>query len=607
MRPNRRSHIPAIISVIASLLTLTVAFMWFGSSIGGNINSINVSYLSENTSVLAAVFKASFDEQLALLTSEGANFEGVTFSDKDELRKTAETLIVTGTFTTVGALNSVGDAFDCSGASYSEKLPEGFTDSALTGYTLMFSDSRYFMGAPVKQGGKVAGALFGVGSRENIALLLSSTGSAISRACLLVDKDGNVIVLSDNAPYDVQKISNIFTDTDVSHPAKGTVSISEYRFGVIESTVAVAPVGLFGTYISEIVPNSAFRQQMSLMRADTMILVLLVVFAFLIIAISIMYLARSNSDILRSNERFKLVTVEAQDLVFDYDYKKQQLTLDGSTDNIIDNKDGKNIFSRTETLALIERVHEEDKEVRRIVEDLAVTDYTSVRGEFRFCCTDGTYRWFRIKGTVVRGHDGAPTRFIGSLVNADDIMNREALINAGIDKDPITGIYSKSAFYNNVTAMLRSASDSDLFAIYIIDIDNFRTVNDDLGHTTGDQVLADVAKKLCIVFSERDFVGRIGGDEFAAFLQLSAKARNVGMNIIESKARAICEQIRGSYTSKNKQVSISASVGVSIYPYSGRDYNTLFRSAGKALSHVKDGSKDGYEVYSSEDEKTEKE
>jgi diguanylate cyclase (GGDEF)-like protein len=206
-----------------------------------------------------------------------------------------------------------------------------------------------------------------------------------------------------------------------------------------------------------------------------------------------------------------------------------------------------------------------------------------------------------MKGTVVRAHDGHAQRLIGSLINVDEQMNREMRLIEKAETDSLTGVYTKTAFYNRVNEQLRIASDSDLFAIYIIDVDNFKAVNDDLGHAMGDQVLSDVAKKLCIVFSDMDYVGRIGGDEFAAFLHLPSKARNVGMNIIEGKAKGICSHIAETYTARKKQVSITGSVGVAIYPYSGRDYSTLFRRAAKALEKAKEGGKNRYGIYSPED------
>ena len=261
----------------------------------------------------------------------------------------------------------------------------------------------------------------------------------------------------------------------------------------------------------------------------------------------------------------------------------------------------RNIFLGQEFVGFISMIHDEDKDIRNRILEVINTDETSVKGEFRLRCIDGSYSWFRMKGTVVRGHDGHPQRMIGSLINVDEQMNREMRLIEKAETDALTGVYNKGAFYDKVNEKLRSASDSDLFAIYMIDIDNFKAVNDDLGHAMGDQVLSDVAKKLCIVFSDRDCVGRIGGDEFAAFLRLSSKARNVGMSIIEEKAKAICDHLSDTYNAKKKEVSITASVGVSIYPYSGRDYNALFRKACKAMEKAKETGKNRYSIYSPDD------
>ena len=185
----------------------------------------------------------------------------------------------------------------------------------------------------------------------------------------------------------------------------------------------------------------------------------------------------------------------------------------------------------------------------------------------------------------------------------DDLRpeNKELRLIHKAETDPLTGIYNKGAFYDHVQEKLSSASDSDLFAIYIIDLDDFKSVNDNLGHAMGDQVLSDVAKKLCIVFSDKDCVGRIGGDEFAAFLSLSNDGRKLGRSIIENKAKAICSQIQETYRNRRKSVNVSSSVGVAIYPSAGRDYDTLYKNADKALYKIKENGKNAYCICSDEE------
>ena len=119
-----------------------------------------------------------------------------------------------------------------------------------------------------------------------------------------------------------------------------------------------------------------------------------------------------------------------------------------------------------------------------------------------------------------------------------------------------------------------------------------------MGHTVGDKVLLDTAKKLCMVFSDKDFVGRVGGDEFAAFLKLQAVDHITGEKILQSKAKAICTKLNELYSDGNIKVNVSSSIGVAIYPKHGTKYSDLFRHADKALYVAKNNGKNQFHIYS---------
>lgn len=602
-----REHIPTIISVVATVLLLAVTLIWFDRKTDSRIEDINGAYLIENNRALSSVFSTKLEDQLVMLESQSRYFEGIDLADYNLMKDTIMATKGIGEFKTIGVANAAGATINYNGKSSGNLLLEDFFRTALHGETAVSDtvlideegEKVLMVGIPIKQKGRPVGVIFGTFANDELSYLLNTSSFADSGMNLLLDSDGSIIAASDSFNADKTRINNLFTDTGAQKPAKNKDLITLCMVGGTESFVVVSSVGVHGWYFVSVLPKSVVDAQASAFSRDLMIFMMIILFAFLILFISIMYLLKSNSDMLRSNERFKLVTVESQDMVFDYDYQKQRLILDGNTDNLA--TDGRNEFTKADTISFLDLIHEEDKDIRSSLLALTQNDESSVKGEFRMKCTDDSYCWFRMKATVVRGHDGHPQRIIGSLINVDEQMNRELKLVEKAETDPLTGIYSKSAFYSNVNDSLRSASDSDLFAIYIIDIDNFKSVNDDLGHAMADQVLADVAKKLCIVFSDMDYVGRVGGDEFAAFLHLSSKARSVGMRIIEEKAKAICSQMRETYSAKKKQVSITASVGVSIYPYTGRDYNTLFRRAGKALEYVKENGKDAYGIYSPEE------
>mgnify|MGYP002870101953 CR=1 FL=1 len=148
----------------------------------------------------------------------------------------------------------------------------------------------------------------------------------------------------------------------------------------------------------------------------------------------------------------------------------------------------------------------------------------------------------------------------------------------------------------DVSAVLADASADNLYAFYIIDLDNFKKVNDTLGHIVGDFVISDVAQKLCTVFSENDFVGRIGGDEFAAFLKLSGNGTQIGRQIIQAKASAVCTIVDEVYSNDDHDVNVTASIGVALFPAQGRTFDDLYKAADAELYKSKNKGKNQYHI-----------
>lgn len=133
----------------------------------------------------------------------------------------------------------------------------------------------------------------------------------------------------------------------------------------------------------------------------------------------------------------------------------------------------------------------------------------------------------------------------------------------------------------------------------MIDLDNFKAVNDTLGHVFGDKVLVDTAARLSRVFSEKDIIGRIGGDEFCAFLNLSTfNDMESARRIIIQKAESLKKSMHETYSGAgNKEVTVSTSIGIALYPQDGSDYMTLYNNADSALYESKKHGKNTYTIY----------
>ncbi len=165
-------------------------------------------------------------------------------------------------------------------------------------------------------------------------------------------------------------------------------------------------------------------------------------------------------------------------------------------------------------------------------------------------------------------------------------------------KDPLTKLINKTYSAQLIReAMNRSGSG----ALFIIDIDNFKSVNDNMGHLFGDEVIVSVANGIKSAFRNQDVVGRIGGDEFIVFVEnLSDK------EVIKKKAETVCNTIARIYTGENEKVKISASIGISMFPEDAKDYNDLFKMADHALYFTKNRGKNGYTFFDQENEEMRK-
>ena len=156
------------------------------------------------------------------------------------------------------------------------------------------------------------------------------------------------------------------------------------------------------------------------------------------------------------------------------------------------------------------------------------------------------------------------------------------LLRVRADQDYLTGLSSRQATEEQVTRALRERPEgTHLFVI--IDLDNFKRVNDEHGHLYGDEQLREAARRIRAAFSEGDVVGRVGGDEFAALVR-DLPGPQAAEALLERLVRA----------QRESGGALSCSAGAAWYPSQGRTYRELFCAADEALYRAKQQGKDRY-------------
>ncbi len=144
-----------------------------------------------------------------------------------------------------------------------------------------------------------------------------------------------------------------------------------------------------------------------------------------------------------------------------------------------------------------------------------------------------------------------------------------------------------------VVALAHARRNKEMLAVLYLDLDGFKAVNDTHGHTIGDQLLKDVAKRLTNLLRDEDTVARMGGDEFTLLLT-EIKQKEDAAKVANKILNAMKEPVAlDTYT-----LNITTSVGIALYPSDGEDAETLLRNADTAMYKVKENGRNAYHFYS---------
>lgn len=159
--------------------------------------------------------------------------------------------------------------------------------------------------------------------------------------------------------------------------------------------------------------------------------------------------------------------------------------------------------------------------------------------------------------------------------------------------DSLTNIYNRLQFDKTLIEVIANSKRfQDKFALFFIDIDHFKEVNDTLGHHKGDLLLIEIAKRLTSCLRKDDFLARQGGDEFAIILR---RIRN--MADIEEVARKIINLSKTPYVLEDSTITITFSIGIANFPEAGEESEALMGNADIALYYVKEAGRNNFKIF----------
>lgn len=214
--------------------------------------------------------------------------------------------------------------------------------------------------------------------------------------------------------------------------------------------------------------------------------------------------------------------------------------------------------------------------------------------EIRILTKDDIYIWVKIKATGIFDNENNLKRVMGMVINInDEKIEKEKLIYEA-QRDGLTKLYNKTNTELFIDEYIKTEGKNKTGSLFILDLDDFKSINDNMGHINGDKALMITAENLRTVFGENNIIGRIGGDEFIAFL------KDADYSCTVECAEKLTQTFRCKTTDNSVSSRLSTSIGISMYPKDGYTFNELYKKADKVLYNAKLKGKDGYCIYNEE-------
>lgn len=360
-----------------------------------------------------------------------------------------------------------------------------------------------------------------------------------------------------------------------------------------EYYISIIPLDCNDWYLVKFVrsPDVMLRTSAIMKNVAVTGLVMILLTAAFCIAVALLLL-KKKQKLNRELERYAILEQFSDTLLFEYYIASDELEFTANAQKQL-YLEKLNLQDVSQRLQHMELVHPMDRDRVQKIIDCQAVEGNFYHMEIRLMDKEKRYQWYDCCYKLIRMDNGRPERVIGKLTDITRQRGREDKLREQAQKDMLTNTYNKAG-----EQIIRERIADKRSGIFLMmDLDNFKEINDTYGHAAGDALLEKVGGILHSVFRTEDVIVRIGGDEFVIFISGSS-----GSRLAEKKAGQIIEGLKAIRLDKIQGVEVSASIGAALCPKHGTDFEDLYRAADEAMYQVKQDGKGGMTLYREEED-----
>ncbi|MEG1446457.1 MAG: diguanylate cyclase [Ruthenibacterium sp.] len=622
-----------IIGVLLLFAVVMVTIWDFSNQVQHALTSETYRTLSEVSKTYNKVFNDRISNTIATMNMLTNHFAELHSTSKDEVMDILQSAVDAGGFTKMAICGADGVSMSNDGVmadvfqrDYFKKAMSGKADVSEP-LTIGTSDEESIIVAvPVRSHGVVKGVLFG-GYPLTVAgdHLLDTTYYSEGYG-YIVAPSGAIILSSDHSDkmVDGDNLFNFFkktTFTDFSMAklataiANGESGSFAFRYEGQRRFISFTPAHINDWYTFSLSSDAPMLQDEKVNKQIVFrLLIKLAGVTFIVLFWIICSNRRNNKKLLKQEEelrlsekRFSVAINASSGALFELDIRRQVYTHFENALRVF-GVSAEKIMADTRPFSALPHdefgdavnhyfYHPDDcAAIKTAMQKLAYNTTTSYEARLRR--HDNSYRWCRADVSLTYDTAGAPSHLVGFLSDIDAVKKQAIFSENQAQKDPMTGLYNKVAMATLSNKGLREYPYGR-HALMVLDIDNFKGINDTLGHAFGDLALIDVCTKLSSAFRNSDIVGRIGGDEFAVLM------KNIpDIESVRSKGTELSVLFRQTHVA-GKECKISCSIGIVVTDINeegkAESFETLYRKADAALYQAKQNGKNQFVLYQASD------
>ena len=308
------------------------------------------------------------------------------------------------------------------------------------------------------------------------------------------------------------------------------------------------------------------------------------------VAINITKTKITQENLRLSEERYSIVMSQTEDIIFEWNIEEDTISFSENWGKKFNYEPI--IFDISKKIYKSNLIYKDDvKKFGAMINDIIYGD-TYNETQIRFRNNNDKYIWCKVRITAMFDENGDIFKAIGAIIDIDkEKIEAEKLIFKA-QRDSLTGLYNKGTAESMIEEYLENEGLNSNGALFMIDVDYFKAINDNLGHLAGDFVLSNISSMLSEVFNENSIVSRIGGDEFIVFL------KNIDSEeFLYKKADDLVKGFRADFVGETKDYKVSGSIGIARFPQHGKTYKELFVKADEAVYLAKNKGRDNYCVF----------